>query len=83
MIREMIIYELRRINFAEEYVWKFNQYLNSFYIYLNPVEKKSFKEEMDKMCDEGIFTKKVSEYDTNFYDYKLTEFGEKYIYNYK
>lgn len=81
MIREKIINELQRLNFAEGYVWMFVQYLNSFYNRLNPIDKKSFKEEMDKMCDEGIFTKAVSKYDENFYDYKLTEFGEQYIYH--
>lgn len=68
-LQDKIFSELRRLHFSAGHLWRFPQYLNSFLIDLNPIERKEFPAVMEKLCEEGFFTNEDS-------NYRLTEKGE-------
>lgn len=77
-LREKIFAHLKKLNFAENYLWTPPQYLNAFLNKLNPVEKKNFSQTMQELCDEDLFT---LERDSQFPSYRLTKKGEELLYN--
>lgn len=77
-LREKIFAELRRDHFEKDHLWWFQKYQNFCINALTPVESKQFHAEMQKMCDEGLFT---VEERTGMPAYRLTESGEKELYN--
>lgn len=75
-LKDKIYAHLREYNFAENYVWKPQNYLNAFVVNLNPIEHKDFKNTMNELCNEGIFN---AEGNTELPTYRLTKKGEKEI----
>ncbi len=75
-LKEKIYAHLREHNFAENYVWKPQNYLNAFVINLNPIESKEFNNTMNKLCNDGIFS---IEGNSKLPTYRLTAKGEKEI----
>lgn len=75
-LKERIYEHLRKNNFAEGYVWKPQNYLNTFVVNLNPNEKKEFNNTMNDLCNKGIFN---VEGNTELPTYRLTANGEKEI----
>lgn len=76
-LREKIFAHLKKLNFAENYLWTPPQYLNAFLIELNPVEKKNFSQTMQELCDENFF---ISEGDSQLPSYRLTKKAEELLY---
>lgn len=77
MLRDKIFEEIRRLNLEEGHVWTFHT-RNNFIFSLNPLEKKGFYEEMETLCNEGIFTKEGTGVDLM---YRLTKKGVDEIYS--
>ena len=76
-LQEKIFAELRRLNFEQGHIWRFQQYCNVFVQTLNPVEKREFPNVINELCDKGIF---IEEPNGSVSIYRLTEKGEKALY---
>ena len=77
-MKEKILNELRKLKFATGYIWKFQQYHNIFRDSLNPKEKREFDSCMKELCENGFF---IKENDGSVPVYRLTELGEKELYD--
>lgn len=77
-LRNKIFEELRRLNFAKDYLWKFQQYWGAFAINLNSLEQKEFQNTMIELCDDGLF--QIID-NSNPPQYRLTEKGETVIWS--
>lgn len=75
-LKEKIYAYLRENKFAENCVWKPQNYLNAFVVNLNPIENKEFNNTMNQLCNDGIFS---IEGNNELPTYRLTAKGEKEI----
>ena len=80
-LRSKVFIELKSKGFKAGYLWKFNQYLNSFIIRLSENEQKQFYNTMQQLCEEGVFTASPNHIDRSQFDYRLTQKGEYIINN--
>ena len=75
-LRDRIINELRSKRIMANHLWFFQQYM-AFCNRLESEESKLFYDEMEKMCNEGLFKKEEKNRKPA---YRVTELCEKILY---